>query len=102
MAETNNAILYTIITIFVLLGAVLPFVHAEFDQAQTELNTQGLADRTGQEYSESTIVILSVITSIFTMFFWTFGNIPAIIDLVIFIPMRLTLLAILYDKIRGI
>jgi hypothetical protein len=42
---------------------------------------------------------VSVLFSIVSMFFWTFGNIPFWIDMIVFMPMRIMLLFIIIRNI---
>ncbi len=101
MGESDTAILWTIITIFVILGTVLPFIHQDFAQPQTDLDSKGIEFAGGQEVKASSVTILSVIISIFTMFFWSFGNIPTVPEIIIFVPMRIIFLVVLYRNLRG-
>ncbi len=100
MSDTN--LLLTIIIFFVALGVLLPFIHAAFDQQVTDLNTQGVEFESGQGFSEDSVSILGIVTSIFTMFFWTFGNIPVVIDLVLFVPIRIIFIVLLFKLVRGV
>ena len=103
MGDTDTSIMLTIIIIFVFLGAILPFVNAAFNQGATNLNTKGVEFAAGQNLEETSGVgILDVIISIFTMFFWTFGNVPVIMDLIVFVPIRIIFLVILYRNLRGV
>ncbi|KKN50125.1 hypothetical protein LCGC14_0636230 [marine sediment metagenome] len=100
MSDTD--ILLTIIIFFVALGVLLPFIHAAFDEQVTDLNTQGVEFASGQGFSEDSVSILGIVTSILTMFFWTFGNIPVIIDLLLFVPIRIIFMILLFKLIRGV
>ncbi len=102
-AQTDTILLWTIVSIFVLLGAILPFIHEDFGQPVTQLESGLVKDASAQniEASTSSVTVLGVIVSIFTIFFWTFGNIPAIIDLVVFVPMRIMFLVLLFRNLRG-
>lgn len=97
---SDTGILVGIVIIFVALGTILPFVHDAFDQQATDINAAGLEFEAGQQ--SGVTVVLGVIVSITTMFFWTFGNIPFIIDAVIFIPIRIVFLVLLFKLIRGV
>ncbi len=99
---SDIVVLSSIVIFFVVLGAVVPFIHADFGQTTTDLNTKGLEGKSGQGVSESTVSAISVTLSIFTMFFWTFGNIPVIIDLVLFVPLRVILAILSFKLIRGV
>lgn len=103
MGDSDTGILLTILIIFVLLGALLPFLHEAFGQDQTNVNAGGVAFATGQNIDEASgVTILDVIFSIVTIFFWTFGNIPLLMDLILFVPLRIIFIVILYRNLRGI
>ena len=95
-------ILATIVIFFITLGTVMPFIHASFDETETNVNTKGVEFAAGQDLAASNVSILGVVLSIFTMFFWTFGNIPVILDLILFVPLRIIFIVLLYKLIRGV
>lgn len=99
---SDTVILMTIVIFFVVLGAVLPFVHASFDETATNLNTENIAFESGQSLGQNEVTILGVVLSIITMFFWTFGTIPAIIEVTIFLPIRIIFGVLLFKLIRGV
>ena len=101
------AILFTIILIFVSLGAILPFVHEAFDQQVVDLNVPNVEFQTGQQLKEETQIsalarVGSVLISIISMFFFTFGAIPLIIDLVVFVPLRIIFAILIFKLLRGV
>ena len=91
-------ILLFITAFFILLGWVLPYVNSEFDTNLTENNPTYLSDDVESEDFEGWGIISApqVIGSIFSMFFWTFGALPAWIDM-IFIIFRVIFYFILID-----
>lgn len=99
---SDTVILSTIIVFFVALGAVIPFVHSSFNQAGDTFNTEGIEFASGQSTSTNSVTVLGVVVSITTMFFWTFGNIPAILDIIIFVPIRIIFLVLLFKLVRGV
>lgn len=100
---SDTAILLTIITVFVFLGAILPFINEAFGQDGTSLNTAGIEFATGQGFDdENEVSIGKIAVSIFTMFFWTFGSIPALLDLLLFVPLRIIFVVLLFKLIRGV
>ena len=103
MGDSDTAMLWTILIIFIGLGAVLPFINAAFNQNVTTQESELVKNSASGNLEAATqsVSILSVILSIFTIFFWTFGQIPAVLDLVIFIPMRIIFLVLLYRNLRG-
>ncbi len=99
---SDTVILSTIVLFFVVLGAVLPSIHSTFDQITSNLDTQGIEFASGQGFSESNVGVLDIVVSIFTMFFWTFGAIPLIIELIIFVPIRIIFMVLLFKLVRGV
>lgn len=101
---SDIVILSTIVIFFVVLGAIVPFIHAAFDEQQVNVNVDSIELRSGQGllFSEEEVTVLGIVTSIFTMFFWTFGTIPAIIDFILFVPLRILFAVLLFKMIRGV
>ncbi len=89
-----------IIFIFIIIGAVLPFINEEFGEPESLVNVNVVTDTIGAQ--EDTLGDLAtgftVLKSIFLMFFWSF-QVPLIIELVIFMPLRILLLLILVRNI---
>lgn len=101
MANNNN-ILITFLSIFLLLGFIMPYVNEEFNTtaSYSSHDIEHLVDELGQkEFSD--VTGFEIFFSITTIFFWTFGNLPLIIDIALIIP-RIIFMIILYDKARGI
>ncbi len=96
---SDTIVIYTIIIAFVALGAILPFINEAFNQQDIDFNAQNVEFQGGQNLFSNTVTVLGVITSVVTMFFWTFGAIPAIIDLVVFTPIRIMFAILLYKLI---
>lgn len=84
-------IILTIMVIFIGLGTILPFVQSELGEAQVTVDTQGILTEVGDEVGDPSggVGILSILFSIIKMFFWTFGDVPVIIDALFFTPVRL-------------
>lgn len=101
MGNTDTAMLFTIIIIFIALGFVMPFINSAFSQTAINNNAQGLSDDIGQNLEANEVSILEVFVSIITMFFWTFGNIPLVLDILIMLPMRMLMGVLIYRNIRG-
>lgn len=103
MGDANDSVLLmTVVVIFLILGFVLPYVNTAFGQPTTDINTEGLITDTGNELSTSEVSIFTVFTSIITVFFWTFGQVPVWVDILIFTPMRVLLALLIYRNIRGV
>lgn len=99
---SDTIILSSIVILFVTLGVILPFIHAAFDQPVTNLNSEGIEFASGQSFSQSEVTVLGIIVSIFTMFFWTFGNMPVILDTILFVPLRIIFVVLLFKLVRGV
>lgn len=74
---------------FVGLGTLLPFVQEAFGQTQINVGTDELIDDISDNTSNSSLTIWKVLLSVIKMFFWTFGDLPIIIDAIIMLPLRL-------------
>lgn len=89
-----------IIAFFIAIGFFLPIIQAELGQ---NVNTFDLTPVTNDEVSDlenssgltSGTSVFTIFFSVVSMFFWTFGTIPAMIDALIFIPMRIILVLII-------
>lgn len=89
---TNDiAIITGLITIFIIIGTVMPFINASFGSQVNEVDVDGMADSVGQGVELSGDVnAFQVFSSIMLMFFWTFGALPFWLDM-IFIIFRVVL-----------
>lgn len=97
-------ILGVLLTMFILLGALTPFISQEFGQSSNIIDIDKKSKDIQEEFidiSESdTISGLNVITSIGKIFFWTFGDLPYLLDILLFIP-RIILVILTYRLIRS-
>jgi len=107
-------ILGGIMLFFIVVGAIVPLVNATFesdDQPRQDIyNFTGNVSEVAKDLSDNSIDptwlnptgslnALTVLTSILSMFFWTFGAIPFWLDLVIFLPLRLIFVSIIARNI---
>ena len=99
---SDTTIMLGFLFFFVLLGVILPFANAAFFQSDNTVNADGVEFAAGENVSTDSVGILDIIISIFTIFFWTFGAIPVIIDLILFVPLRIIFVVLLYRNIRGV
>ena len=76
-----------IVLLFVALGVALPFIQEAFGVEQTANSAEGLINPAD---ASSTVSAFSVIGSVASMFFWTFGALPTWLDL-IFVVLRIML-----------
>ncbi len=95
-AINDLSILGILLSIFIGVGIIIPFVNSEFqtvsptfdtDKRGTELIVEDLTD-------VSSVGAGDILKSIGKMFFWTFGDLPFWLD-AIFLVLRLILLALL-------
>lgn len=96
MGTENNALLLTFLVLFIALGAVMPYIAAEFDLGTT-IDTSGALT----ELSSADIGAGDVLASIATIFFWSWSFMPVWLNLILLVP-RLIFWVIVYDKLRGI
>jgi len=105
---SDTAILTTIVLFFVVLGTVLPFIQQDFSQDVIDLDVKGIQTDSGQSVEGvnsiggAIVVTSTILFSIITMFFWTFGAIPVIIDLLLFVPIRIVFVVLLFKLVRGV
>lgn len=93
----NSSIMFGIIIFFVALGVLLPLLHEDFNQSFSDPDETQLTKNINEDDLSVITTPATIIFSVFKMFFWTFGAIPTIIDLLIFLPLRI-LLAVLLLK----
>lgn len=94
-----------ILIFFIFLGVILPYVHSEFDESGTVTNPEHLVDDVQDVEIDSIASVVSlgdVAISILSMFFWTFGALPLLLDLLVFVPMRLILIWLAVRLARGV
>lgn len=88
-------ILYGIITFFIIIGVLAPFLNAEFSSNITEHDPNSITDDLNTGQAQSSISAFKVFGSVISMFFWSFGLIPVWLDLIIFTPLRIILVLII-------
>lgn len=96
----DTIILLTLFVFFIGMGVLLPFVQEDFGVRQVEGQLDPVMEdiRDGAS-SPSAISILSILLSIAKMFFWTFGQIPFLIDTLVMTPLRLTFIFLIARNI---
>lgn len=101
--ESNNAILLIIFILFLGLGLVLPIVSNEFNSSYEGTDSSSISDNVGQiNPNVSDLSLITYLKSIIFIYFFTFGQIPFWLDIIVFVPLRLIFFTILIDKARGI
>jgi len=95
---TADHILYTIATIFIILGVFLPYAQSSVgvDSEQNDLTTINDASKT---QTVNPVTIGGIIFSVMKMTVFTFGDLPVWLDLTSFMAMRLVFWLIIIEKI---
>jgi len=97
---TETYMMYTIVTIFVIVGAFIPFVNDAAGVDVTNTDTQQIVTDVGEDTGFSLVDdVFRVVLSIFTIFFWSF-EVPASVNIIIFTPLRITLGYLIYLAVR--
>ncbi len=94
----DMTILYGIIVFFVMVGTFVPYFNESFDTDYSEYNPQALEDGFDPDDTDSSVSAFRVISSVVSMFFWSF-EVPAWINAIIFMPLRIMLLIIVARNI---
>lgn len=101
MAETDSWAFFGLIVFFLALGLLLPFINAAFGQDVTEQDFSGLPN-SDDELNDSSVSMIQLIISVFTVFFWTFGQVHFIIDILLLTPLRIFAVYLFVRMVRGI
>lgn len=80
--SNDMLIIGSILFIFVFLGITLPFVETGFEEPRgTNYNPDELTNELGQEATQSSsVTVMEVISSMFKVFFWSFGTFPFFLE----------------------
>ena len=94
-------ILVSIIVIFIGVGTILPFLNSEFnnyDIQGPDVSTMsgGIETPSGSNPATTAVSTWGILVSVLSMFFWSFGALPLVIE-IIFVILRITFLFILID-----
>jgi len=107
MAHNDVGIIAGIVIVFMMIGASLPFINESFSEAYPVNTTSNdydaiyeAEDPDNLNVATGTISMFSVVISIFSMFFWTFGALPIWLDL-FFVFLRILLALLVYRLIRS-
>jgi len=90
----------TIVIVFTFLGVLLPFAQSSIGESSSDYRYNVLNGKMGTGDSSIT-VIFTVFFSILKMFTFMFGSVPYWLDLLLFMPFRITAYVIIATKIRG-
>lgn len=94
----DNIALITLLVIFLVIGFIAPFIASAYKSNIGTVNTDGIISDAGN----TDVTATTVVGSLFKVFFWTFGLLPAWMDALIMLPLRVWFGTLIYDKIRGI
>jgi hypothetical protein len=71
----DMTIIFGYLAFFILVGASMPFINAEFGTNVTEHDLDTLESNVGADIdSVTTVRAIDLIISVIKMFFWTFGD----------------------------
>ena len=90
----DTFLMTTIVVVFFLLGFITPQIQNSFN-VESSINNEQIID--GSEDVSATTVFLNVVK----MFFWTFGTLPAWLDLILEV-FRVQLYILVAKFVRGI
>lgn len=94
------SLMWGIILIFVLIGALIPYVNNSFNTSENEFNVNQFDDQIDDETDFTALSATKILLSIASMFFWTFGTLPFWLD-AIFLVMRVMLGLLIYRQVRS-
>jgi hypothetical protein len=83
-------IIATIMLTFIILGVAIPYMNADLNRETVGVSDPlSMSDELAGYSGKSTTTIFDVLLSIGKMFLFTFGDVPAVIDWFILMPLRL-------------
>lgn len=97
--STETHIALSIVTFFVLLGIILPITQKGIGESASSYDAESLVSDINEGQATTTSA-WQIIKSVFSMFFWTFGALPTLID-AIFLILRIYLGISLAKMLRG-
>ena len=104
MIKMGSDVLYitVIFSFFLLLGATLPYINQAFDQNADTYNadTDSITGEIQTSLENDDVSGWTVLLSMTKIFFFTFGDIPVLLDLILFIP-RTIFAVLVYRQIRS-
>lgn len=92
MAVNDIGIITVIITFFLVLGFITPFINSEFNSNYESYEFDGLTD--DEVSNVSTVNGFSILLSILSIFVWSISGIPVFLNLLLFIPRIILVLVI--------
>ena len=101
MANTDTWAFFALVLFFLTLGTLLPFISAAFSQDSITQDISGLPKSPG-DLTYNPVTFLDVFLSIMSVFFWTFGQVYWVIDILILLPLRILAVYLFIRMVRGI
>lgn len=100
---SNTTILTTmIITVFLVVGTLLPFVEDSFGSPSHTADSQGLKNTLlGSSQDEGKVNGFDILAGIGKVAFWSFGTFPLWLEL-LFTILRVTLVICIVFLVRGV
>lgn len=100
--QTSVGIVLTVVCIFIVVGTFLPFVEGEFYSSSTSSQPDQLDNEiSGNIDAEASINAFTILGSVLSMFFWTFGALPFWLDS-FFLILRIGLVWGIVSLVRGV
>jgi len=87
----DMAIIFSIVTLFIALGFITPYINSEFDSDFNTNNPDNIIEGISSDDLDNGVSGWKILKTVFSMFFWSFGELPAWLDIIVFIPLRLLL-----------
>lgn len=96
MAISNDMVLIaSFLTFFTILGILLPVINSGFDTEYTGIGGIGdLEEDVGNESDNNQLSIWRVIFSMISVFFWSFGELPVLLNTFLLIPRIIFILTV--------
>ena len=98
---SDTTIFWGLVMFFILTGLISNFINSEFSDTSTDYNM----DEYGREIAEETTASMTLGTSILSilkMATWSFGDLPLLVELLIFMPIRILFYYIGARLLRGV
>ena len=101
MANTDTWAFFALIVFFLSLGLLLPFVQDAFGEDTLNQDLQNIV-LNEDDVGYDPIGMFDVLLSVITIFFWSFGQVYWVVDLLILFPLRILAFYLLLRMVRGI
>lgn len=88
-----------LVLFFLFLGLIIPYINASFGSSYSEYDV-GIADQYDDDTSITTVTGTSLLFSIITIFFWSFGAVNIYVDLLLTV-FRIILAILIYRQLRS-